>query len=117
MEKRTVDLETADVSLASFRADATAAPNPIPCPAPVVLPSKYRHRRKRLLPFLVLEITAVTLLIVLLLAGTSSEFAQPTLTRPFLIAIFIAASLVVIIPVVFYGRLRQRYTYRDRRLR
>jgi len=77
--------------------------------------SKKRNRRKRFLNFVLLESSAIALLILLLVAGTSQWFAQPGLTRAFLIGIVAMASVVAIIPVIFYGLPRQRYRYSRRR--
>ncbi|HEY6071591.1 MAG TPA: hypothetical protein VIU85_09475, partial [Chthoniobacterales bacterium] len=80
-------------------------------------PSKSRRRRKRLLTFIVLEFSALCLLVLLMIFGTSERYSQEELTRPFLIAILLTATAVAIIPVLFYGIPRQKYGSRSRRAR
>jgi len=81
------------------------------------LESNNQKRRKRLVTFIKLELSALVLLAVIFVAGTSKQFAQPQFTRPFEIALILAAVAVTLIPVIFYGPTRQKYRYRSQRSR
>src|SRR5712691_8593998 len=74
--------------------------------------TRSRRRRKRLISFIKLEASACAVLVLLLAAGISKQFAQADLTLPFEIAILVAASVVAIIPVIFYGPTRPKYRAR-----
>jgi hypothetical protein len=126
MENRAFNLERQDLSFVEppSRTDELRSSELIPCPALVSVPfatakelqSKNRRRRKRLLSFIKLELCALALLTLLLVAGASKQFAQPRLTLPFEVAIVVIAAAVAIIPVIFYGPTRQKYRYRSHRL-
>ena len=123
MEQRAIDLGSEKVSLSSAESELTNSSNVIRYPALIAIPpvqvkidsgQDRRRRSKRFRTFIVLEIFAVILLVLVLVAGTSREFAQPALTMPFTIAILVAASAVAIVPVIFYGSTRQRHRYHRR---
>ena len=126
MEQRAFDLEKEEVSLSSSESGLTNSPKIIRYPALVTVPTvraktdsgkQHRRRSKRFRMFVILELSAIVLLVLVLMAGTSRQFAQPALTMPFTIAILVIASAVAIIPVIFYGPTRQRYRYHRRNLR
>jgi uncharacterized integral membrane protein len=81
------------------------------------LESNNQKRRKRFFTFIKLELSALVLLAVIFVAGTSKQFAQPEFTLPFEIALVLAAVVVALIPVIFYGPTRQKYRYRSQRTR
>lgn len=118
------DVETGDVSVGSSPNNRTPPLRVLPPPELVAIarprhakPDRVRNPkgRKRLITFIALEFSAALLLVALLLVGTSQAFAQPELTTSFIIGIVAAASLLVAIPVIFFGLPRQRYPYRRRR--
>jgi hypothetical protein len=125
MEKRAFDFHTVDVSIVDPPVDHSPT-NLIAHPRLVTFPTadpvgppprKKQRRRKRLLHFILLESSALALLILSLIAGTSEWFAQPEFTRLFLIVVISMATAVAVIPVLFYGLPRQRYRYYRRRNR
>jgi hypothetical protein len=123
MKKSALNFEGEDISIAESREAIDDSPvfTPTPYPRLVSVPfatakelqTKDRRRRKRFFLFIKLELSALVLLALLLVAGTSTQFAQAGLTRPFEIGILAAAAAVAIIPVVFYGPTRQKYRYRS----
>jgi hypothetical protein len=67
------------------------------------------RRRKKLLRFIVLETFALVVLVLAVIAGTSSPFAKENMTLPFAITVFVAAAAIVIIPIIFYGLPRRQH--------
>ena len=76
-----------------------------------------RKGRKKFARFITLEASALIVLVLALLAGTSQLFAQPSLTLAFEITIGAAVVAVAVIPVIFYGSPGSQYRYRRRRYR
>jgi hypothetical protein len=125
MKKSALNLESEDVSIAHSPGATDDSPvlKLIPYPSTAAVSvvestkpqSRSRKRRKRFMRFIKLEASALVVLVLALLAGTSGSFAQPGLTLPFEVTICVAALAVAIIPVIFYGSTRQNYRYRGRR--
>ena len=121
MEKSALNLEE-HVSLVETTPAVEGSPTfkvvPYPPPAAVSIvesterQSRSRKRRKRLIRFIKLEASALTILVVALFAGTSQSFAQPSLTLAFEITIGAAVVAAAVIPVIFYGLPRPQYRYR-----
>jgi hypothetical protein len=125
MEKGTIEFEPTEHSAV---ATTSIDPRPeimvdhpglvsLPLAKAGAVPGKNRRRRKRFLNFILLELSALCLLVLLMIFGTSERYSQEQLTRPFLIAILLTATAVAIIPVLFYGIPRQKYGSRSRRAR
>jgi hypothetical protein len=72
--------------------------------AGVTIDGRSSRRRRKLFRFILLETFAVIILLVSLVVGSSGQFAKETLTPLFEILIVGAATAVVVIAVVFYGR-------------
>jgi len=125
MDKR--GLEPVEVSFAEKPLQTCAAPplRVLPPPSAVAIRSeetkpvhvRTRRRSRRVLNFIVLELSALALLTIILLVGTSRTLARPGLTLPFTAAIIVAGTLVVAVPVFFFGLPRQRSPYHRRRSR
>ena len=80
-----------------------------PIPTTVVLAGvkgdgRSSRRRRKLVRFIVLEAFAVIILLVSLVVGSSGRFTKETFTPVFEMLIVGAATAVVLIAVVFYGR-------------
>jgi hypothetical protein len=67
------------------------------------VPRRKSRRRRKLARFLILEIVALTALVLFVIGGTSTEFGRETFTMPFAIGVFISAAALAIIPVCFFG--------------
>jgi hypothetical protein len=94
-----------------------------PCKAGVALidqkqlSNHARKRRRKLALFIILE-TIGLLFLALALTGATSQFVrQAGLFPVFNLALIPAGLAVVVIPVIFFGMIRQKYRYRARRYR
>ena len=120
MEQRAIDLGTDEASPERDLIDSSKVIRyPQVVSVPPVQPKteagkEPRRRSKRFRTFIILELIALALFALVLMAGTSYQFTQPALTMPFAIAVLVTASAVAIIPVIFYGPIRQRYRYHRR---
>ncbi|HEV3243825.1 MAG TPA: hypothetical protein VGZ31_05385 [Chthoniobacterales bacterium] len=118
MEKSALDFEER-VSLVedspTFKVVPHLSPGSESLAPPRQGPVSNQRRRRKLIRFIKLEASALVVLVLALLAGTSPWFARPSLTLPFEITILGAALAVALIPVIFYGLPRPKYRYRGRR--
>lgn len=118
MEKSALDFEER-VSLVedspTFKLVPDLSPGSESLAPPRQRPVSNQRRRRRLIRLIKLEASALVVLVLALLAGTSPWFARPSLTLPFEITIVAVSFAVALIPVIFYGLPRPKYRYRGRR--